>query len=302
MKAKFSKRHYVVIADVLATEYRQAANPSKELGAIYRIAYTLADKFAADNPRFSTEHFLSVVRGEREVNSRPTRRSKEVIENDAFDAGVRAGIESAGQERRQRSEAEDHTDTHEFVMENCVRCGRDIYDAKINPCEPVCPWCKKLITDEDGKPVSEDDAPACPVCTNPVCGDCSDIVGHCPHCSVFERCDNCGEELMDATGEPRTEGGLCDACQKSDKADRESAKRYEQDFNAQLERIRSEKKPRRKSARQGYVSATILAALDNPTPQLYAEANQRVLEAAQKQASRERTKKRARKSRKAGAQ
>lgn len=73
MKAKFSKWHYVVIADVLATEYRQAVNPSKELGAIYRIAYTLADKFAADNVRFSTEHFLAVVRGERELSSRPTK-------------------------------------------------------------------------------------------------------------------------------------------------------------------------------------------------------------------------------------
>lgn len=71
--AKFSKRHYIVVADVLATEYRQAANPSKELGAIYRIAYTLADKFAADNSRFSTEHFLAVVRGEKGLNSRPSR-------------------------------------------------------------------------------------------------------------------------------------------------------------------------------------------------------------------------------------
>jgi len=75
-KTKFSKKHYVVLADVLQTEYRNAENPSKELAGIYRVAYNLADRLAADNPRFNAGHFLAVVRGERDVNSRPVRNAE----------------------------------------------------------------------------------------------------------------------------------------------------------------------------------------------------------------------------------
>jgi len=34
----------------------------------------IAEALAADNPRFNREHFLDVVRGEKDLNSRPLKR------------------------------------------------------------------------------------------------------------------------------------------------------------------------------------------------------------------------------------
>lgn len=36
----------------------------------------IAEALAAENPRFRREHFLAVVRGERDLNSRPARNGK----------------------------------------------------------------------------------------------------------------------------------------------------------------------------------------------------------------------------------
>jgi len=36
----------------------------------------IAEALADDNPRFSREHFLAVIRGERALNSRPSRNGK----------------------------------------------------------------------------------------------------------------------------------------------------------------------------------------------------------------------------------
>ena len=38
---------------------------------------TVANALAEDNPRFSREHFLAVVRSERGLNSRPPRNGKD---------------------------------------------------------------------------------------------------------------------------------------------------------------------------------------------------------------------------------
>jgi hypothetical protein len=35
----------------------------------------IANELEADNPRFDREHFLAVVRGEKDLNSRPARKS-----------------------------------------------------------------------------------------------------------------------------------------------------------------------------------------------------------------------------------
>ena len=43
-------------------------------GEAYQAARLIADELAADNPRFDREHFLAVVRGERDLNSRPGRK------------------------------------------------------------------------------------------------------------------------------------------------------------------------------------------------------------------------------------
>lgn len=71
--ATFSKRHYVVIANVLRGEYAQSGEHEHERAMVYIVADALADELERDNPSFNREHFLAVVRGEREPDSRPPR-------------------------------------------------------------------------------------------------------------------------------------------------------------------------------------------------------------------------------------
>lgn len=46
-----------------------------ELTGVMAAAEYIANAMQTDNPRFSREHFLAVVRGERDLNSRPPRNS-----------------------------------------------------------------------------------------------------------------------------------------------------------------------------------------------------------------------------------
>lgn len=43
--------------------------------AVRNVAEDIADALATDNPRFDREHFLAVVRGEKDLNSRPVRKA-----------------------------------------------------------------------------------------------------------------------------------------------------------------------------------------------------------------------------------
>lgn len=79
-----TRKDYILIAEAL----RQAANALNGYDRYERIPLTeegkvqianesgrtvtrfLADALSQDNPRFDREHFLAVVRGERELNSR----------------------------------------------------------------------------------------------------------------------------------------------------------------------------------------------------------------------------------------
>lgn len=46
---------------------------SQRLNGVGDAAGFIADALELDNPRFHHGHFLAVVRGEREINSRPPR-------------------------------------------------------------------------------------------------------------------------------------------------------------------------------------------------------------------------------------
>lgn len=76
-----TRKDYILIAGVLAEAYRNAkheanfdVNAGYKLNGIGSAAESLARGLAADNPRFDREHFLAVVRGEKDLNSRPARR------------------------------------------------------------------------------------------------------------------------------------------------------------------------------------------------------------------------------------
>jgi len=84
MAAKFSKRHYIVIAEVLRDKRNcldTVPAPTKaHLAAQYESFWDTTERITgalfADNPRFNREHFLAVVRGERDLNSRPKRGAR----------------------------------------------------------------------------------------------------------------------------------------------------------------------------------------------------------------------------------
>jgi hypothetical protein len=95
--AAFSKRHYLLLAQALArtehicdscggpkvyslhipaTDCRGCANPAEHHPFKARdneATLHVADNLEQDNPAFNREHFLAVVRGEREINSKPPR-------------------------------------------------------------------------------------------------------------------------------------------------------------------------------------------------------------------------------------
>jgi hypothetical protein len=69
--AKFSKSHYQLIAKVFHNEYAQSGTNGTERTLIFVLAEALAQELRHDNPAFNYEHFLAVVKGEAEVDSKP---------------------------------------------------------------------------------------------------------------------------------------------------------------------------------------------------------------------------------------
>lgn len=66
-----TRKDYILIADGLRHAYATA--PGLEIPVVSNVAYQVAIKLETDNPRFNREHFLAVVRGEKDLNSRPGR-------------------------------------------------------------------------------------------------------------------------------------------------------------------------------------------------------------------------------------
>lgn len=79
-----TRKDYITLAEVLQVEYHVTVSPSYEtVGAqtvqaiakdtIIHLAGEMADSLQRHNARFNREHFLAVVRGEKDLNSRPGR-------------------------------------------------------------------------------------------------------------------------------------------------------------------------------------------------------------------------------------
>lgn len=78
-----TRKDYIAIASAL--RYRRddiqkgwkanyAPHQAEYLAELGRVSESIATVFERDNPRFDAAHFLAVVRGERELTSRPPRR------------------------------------------------------------------------------------------------------------------------------------------------------------------------------------------------------------------------------------
>ena len=81
--ANFNRRHYIAVAEVLRVHTKRAQNLEQpndseaRVGALRtmrEVSQEFADTFARDNYRFDRDHFLAVVRGEKDLNSRPSKK------------------------------------------------------------------------------------------------------------------------------------------------------------------------------------------------------------------------------------
>jgi len=71
-----TRKDYIRIARALNSTYTSACETkqcAESLEAILRASYSVASELADDNSRFNAKHFMSVVRGERALTSRPAR-------------------------------------------------------------------------------------------------------------------------------------------------------------------------------------------------------------------------------------
>ena len=86
--ANFNRRHYIAVAEVLRVHRHRAEVQthhyddktldtlirSSVVGELGSMAEEFADTFARDNSQFNREHFLAVVRGENDLNFRPSKK------------------------------------------------------------------------------------------------------------------------------------------------------------------------------------------------------------------------------------
>jgi len=76
-----TRKDYIVIAEALRIQFhRSTKNPSRmstEGDGVYIAACEVAEALQRDNSRFNREHFLAVVRGEKDLHSRPSRNGRQ---------------------------------------------------------------------------------------------------------------------------------------------------------------------------------------------------------------------------------
>ena len=73
-----TRKDYILIADALqkfGTQTSVHVSTAAQTAAVY-----IADALESENPRFDREHFLAVVRGEKSLTLRPTRKDMREIQ------------------------------------------------------------------------------------------------------------------------------------------------------------------------------------------------------------------------------
>ncbi len=73
-----TRRDYILLADALRIPANSMSKPTyeRELSGVQMAALAIADALERDNSRFNREHFLSVVHGEKDLHSRPSRNGR----------------------------------------------------------------------------------------------------------------------------------------------------------------------------------------------------------------------------------
>jgi hypothetical protein len=68
-----TRKDYIIIAEALRVSYLSPLATEQGKKAIESTAAEIADSLRRDNSRFNFAHFMAVVRGEKELLSRPSR-------------------------------------------------------------------------------------------------------------------------------------------------------------------------------------------------------------------------------------
>jgi hypothetical protein len=71
-----TRKDYILIASALRDARKRAVMPGEKDGIDYA-AMTVANHLHLENPRFNQPHFIAVVRGEKDLNSRPSRNGRQ---------------------------------------------------------------------------------------------------------------------------------------------------------------------------------------------------------------------------------
>ena len=74
-----TRKDYIILAEAFCVQFHRSAledNQSMQDGVL-NSAHEIADALACDNSRFNREHFLAVVRGEKDLHSRPSRNGRQ---------------------------------------------------------------------------------------------------------------------------------------------------------------------------------------------------------------------------------
>lgn len=78
-----TRKDYILIAEALRDKRNCMDGADDVNGRMYETFWDTTERICGalyrDNPRFDREHFLAVVRGEKELNSRPARRRKWMV-------------------------------------------------------------------------------------------------------------------------------------------------------------------------------------------------------------------------------
>ena len=69
-----TRKDYILIADAFRKGYADREVNEDERAGIIIAAVQVSYALKADNPRFDGRHFLAVIRGQKPLNSRPSRK------------------------------------------------------------------------------------------------------------------------------------------------------------------------------------------------------------------------------------
>lgn len=70
--AAFSKKHYILLSSALNATYEAYSDKDKR-HAVLAAADSIGAALAKDNPMFRWDHFIAVVKGEKDAHSQPSQ-------------------------------------------------------------------------------------------------------------------------------------------------------------------------------------------------------------------------------------